>query len=73
MVEYFIGLFLEQLVDFLLLVAAASARVFGPLLIESRYILWIALSQVLWMAAFLLLAAVYLPVFWSARVDGKPG
>lgn len=58
---------------FLVLKLAAVLRVMGPLLDESRYLIWIAASQVLWMAAFVHFLVIYTPVLTGPRVDGKYG
>jgi len=55
------------------LVAGTLIRVIAPIAAPSQYVLWVGLSQALWVAAF----AVFLIVLGSAlvqpRVDGKPG
>ncbi|RTZ61649.1 MAG: NnrS family protein [Gammaproteobacteria bacterium] len=58
---------------FLLLALAAVVRVVLPMLFAGQYMLWIGLSQGLWIAAFLLLFASYLPMWLKARADGRPG
>lgn len=55
------------------LVAGATVRVLAPLLAESRYAIWIAGSQMLWVAAFSLFLVIYYPMFIGPRVDGQPG
>jgi uncharacterized protein involved in response to NO len=56
-----------------LLTGGAVARVLLPLFDAAHYVRWIAVSQLLWLAAFTLLLAVYLPMWLAPRVDGQPG
>ena len=58
---------------YLLVAAAAFARVFGPLLLPGLYLAWVQLSGLLWFAAFGLYAIRYWPVLTRPRLDGKPG
>lgn len=58
---------------FLLLSGAALLRVFVPLLAPAYYSLWVGLSQLCWVLAFVLFALFYIPMLVSPRVDGKPG
>ena len=58
---------------FLLLVAGALVRVLFPLIFGEHYQLWIAVSQLLWMAAFALFLFVYAPILIKPRVDGRYG
>ncbi len=58
---------------FALINAAALVRVFPTLLWPQRSALWIVLSSVLWIAAFLAFALVYVPILWRPRADGRPG
>ncbi len=62
-------------VDFALglLLASAITRVFIPLIEGSHYALWIGISQILWIVAFLIFTLAYFPILASPRVDGKPG
>ncbi len=57
----------------LMLVAATLVRVLLPLLDMSQYSQWIALSQGLWIAAFILFVFTYFPMLINPRVDGQPG
>jgi uncharacterized protein involved in response to NO len=52
---------------------AALGRVFGPLVLPSRYGMWIDLSGGLWILSFLIFALVYIPILIRARADGRPG
>jgi len=58
---------------FSLLLIGAIVRVLFPLLFTSHYPFWVGLSQVLWIAAYLLMAFVYVPMLAKARVDGRYG
>jgi uncharacterized protein involved in response to NO len=56
-----------------MLLVSAVSRVFLPLLVTPYYLHWIVLSQLLWMAAFLLLLWTYLPMLIKPRIDGRYG
>lgn len=56
-----------------LLTGGAAVRVLLPLFDAAHYAGWIAAAQLLWLAAFTLLLAVYLPMWLAPRVDGQPG
>lgn len=58
---------------YVLLVAAAVVRVFGLSGLQLNYPQVIALSAILWTAAFALFLVVYAPILWGPRVDGKAG
>jgi len=58
---------------FLLLTAGVLVRVLLPMLFADRYELWIALSQGLWVAAFLVFLLLYVPILTQPRVDGQDG
>lgn len=58
---------------FIPIAAGAVIRTFLPLIAEEKYILWIALSQILWILAFSLYLFFYFKVLVSPRVDGKFG
>ena len=58
---------------FTLLALAAVIRVFAPMFFANQYTLWIGLSQGLWIAAFLMLFASYIPMWIWQRADGRPG
>ncbi len=58
---------------YLLLAAAALVRVFGLAWWRHAYPGVIVLSGLLWTGAFALFVAVYAPMLWAPRVDGKPG
>ena len=56
-----------------LLVAATLVRVLLPLVDMAQYTRWIALSQGLWIAAFMLFVFTYTSMLIRPRVDGQPG
>jgi len=58
---------------YLLILAAAIIRVFGPLLLPSFYMGCVLLAAAAWSAGFGLYAVRYWPVLTKPRVDGKPG
>ena len=58
---------------FLPLIAGAIIRVFFPILNGSNYILWIAISQSLWIMAFGIFLFFYFRILISPRPDGKWG
>ena len=57
----------------LILIAGTVFRVIVPLLISDAYRMWVAISQILWIAAFLLFLISYLPMLTKPRVDGQFG
>jgi uncharacterized protein involved in response to NO len=57
---------------YLLVMAAAVARVFGPL-VAGWTVPAIIVSGVLWAAAFALFTVCYWPILSRPRVDGRPG
>jgi uncharacterized protein involved in response to NO len=56
-----------------LLFAAALVRVLLPLLAEAHYVVWVGLSQWLWIGAFLVYFLVYFPILTRPRIDGQDG
>lgn len=59
--------------SFLLIVAAALVRVFGPLVAPSAYVETVLVSAIAWSLAFGLYAVRYATILTRPRVDGKPG
>jgi len=55
------------------LLMAALVRVFGLGVLGLPYPFVIVISACCWTAAFALFLAIYTPILWSPRVDGKPG
>jgi uncharacterized protein involved in response to NO len=58
---------------YLLLTFAALLRTFGAALFPTRYLLTLTVSALAWMTCFGIFLAVYAPIFWRPRVDGRPG
>ena len=58
---------------FMALMLAAFVRVAFPLLLANDYIEWIALSQALWMTAFVIFLKLFAPMLTQPRIDGRPG
>lgn len=56
-----------------ILIAAAVLRVIVPLFDSSHYSLWIGLSQLLWVSAFVIFTITYLPILTKPRIDNQPG
>jgi uncharacterized protein involved in response to NO len=62
-----------EVAAYLLVQAAAVARVALPLLVPVLYRESVLLSAVLWSVAFLIFVIVYLPILSRPRLDGTPG
>lgn len=58
---------------FILLFAALITRVALPMLFQQHYGAWVALSQWLWLSAFLIYLIGYFPILSQPRVDGQDG
>nr|WP_078461940.1 NnrS family protein [Solemya velum gill symbiont] len=58
---------------FILLLLGFLFRVVMPIVAARDYMLWIGVSQVLWMASFAGFSIIYLPQLVRARIDGRPG
>jgi len=58
---------------FTLLICGALVRIVFPLFSMDLYLYWIGISQLLWIAAFMIFLVVYAPMLWSTRVDGRDG
>ncbi len=56
-----------------LILAAAVARVIGPLLLPAAYGAWVLISAALWSGGFALYALRYSGPLTHSRVDGRPG
>jgi uncharacterized protein involved in response to NO len=62
-----------ELVAYVLVHAAAAVRVFLPLVAPATYAASVALSAVLWSAAFAVFVVSYFPILTAPRLDGRPG
>jgi uncharacterized protein involved in response to NO len=60
-------------VAYLLLTAGTVLRVFGVAVFPAHYLLAVTVSGLAWVLAFGIFVAVYAPVLWGPRADGKPG
>ena len=58
---------------FVLLLAALITRVALPMLFQQHYGVWVALSQWLWLSAFLIYFVRYFPILTRPRIDGQDG
>lgn len=61
------------IVAFYVLICGAVVRTGLPLLDPRHYVAWIALSQVLWITAFLLFLSSYRSILIQPRIDGQFG
>jgi uncharacterized protein involved in response to NO len=62
-----------EVAAYLLVQGAAVARVLLPLALPTAYAAAIALSAVLWSAAFVVFVVAYYPILSRPRLDGQPG
>jgi uncharacterized protein involved in response to NO len=62
-----------ELAAYLLVQAAAMVRVFVPLAAPAGYAASVALSALLWCAAFLVFVIAYYPMLSTPRIDGREG
>jgi len=62
-----------EIAAYVLVQLAAAVRVFLPLLLPPAYAAAVALSAVLWSAAFAVFVIVYYPILSRPRLDGQPG
>jgi uncharacterized protein involved in response to NO len=58
---------------FILLILAFIFRVAFITFNAEHYALWIAISQILWVAAFAWFTLIYTPILFKARIDGQFG
>lgn len=55
------------------LTLGALFRVLAPILFPGYFVIWIAVSQLLWIVAFAILAVVLSPILTAPRTDGRFG
>lgn len=55
------------------LITGAIVRMIAPLIAESHYVIWVAISQELWILAFSIFIATYFPMLVKPRIDGQFG
>jgi uncharacterized protein involved in response to NO len=60
-------------VAYVLITIAALARTLGVAFLPSHYLFTLAIAAVAWTASFAIFLAVYAPILWRPRVDGKAG
>ena len=60
-------------IAFAVLCLGAVFRVIMPVIDIQNYLLWIGISQILWIVSFMIFLFTFYPVFISPRLDGKPG
>ncbi len=58
---------------FSILLLGSIVRVLVPIVDMGHYIVWIATAQVLWILAFSIFAAVFLPMLWNPPLDNGMG
>ena len=63
----------REITAYLLVLAGAVVRVFGPLLAVQAYPTWMVISALLWTTGFGVFLVTYWPILTRPRVDGKPG
>jgi uncharacterized protein involved in response to NO len=56
---------------FTVLLAGAIVRVFLPIIDSGNYLIWIAISQILWILSFFIFAIVFLPMLWKPSVEKR--
>jgi uncharacterized protein involved in response to NO len=62
-----------EIASYWLMIVAALARVFGPLVWRDAAAAWVDAAGAAWCAAFIVYAIRYAPYLMSPRIDGKPG
>jgi len=58
---------------FFMLFLGAFVRVVFPLMFAGHYLLWIGVSQALWIMTFTLFLYIYAPILIRPRIDGQRG
>ncbi len=56
---------------FTVLLAGAIVRVFLPIIDSGNYLIWTAISQILWILSFLIFAIVFLPMLWKPSIEKR--
>lgn len=62
-----------EVAAYVLVHLAALVRVVSPLILPDTYMALVAVSALLWSAAFAIFTAVYIPILSRPRLDGQPG
>ena len=60
-------------IAFVSIALAAIVRVFLPMYFIEHYLLWLTISQWLWIGGFAVFFLNYMTILLSPRIDGKPG
>ena len=60
-------------IAYLILTVGTAVRVFGVALMPAHYLLTVSVAGLAWEIAFGIFVAVYAPILWAPRADGKPG
>jgi len=60
-------------IAYLILTVGTALRVFGVALMPTHYLLTVTVAGLAWEIAFGIFVAVYAPILWAPRADGKPG
>lgn len=58
---------------FIAISLAAILRSLGPVILPQQSLLFVSLSSVLWLSAFIIFIINYWPVLTRPRIDGRPG
>jgi len=58
---------------FAMMAGGALVRVIFPLFNNELYFYWIVVSQILWIASFMVFLIVYTPMLLKTRIDGRDG
>lgn len=58
---------------FIAIILGAVSRVFFPMLLPDLHNIWIIISQVFWLIAFILFVKAYAPILLNIRADGQFG
>lgn len=62
-----------EVASYWLMIAAALARVFGPMAFAASAGMWVDIAGGLWCAALIVYLVRYVPFLSAPRIDGKPG
>jgi uncharacterized protein involved in response to NO len=62
-----------EITAYVLVQAAALARVFLPVVLPDAYVATVVVSAALWCVAFAIFTVVYYPILTRSRLDGQPG
>ena len=60
-------------VAYVLLTVAAILRTFGGAVMPANYLEMLSIAGIAWLTSFAIFVAVYAPILWGPRIDGKPG